>query len=364
MKLTIFTILSGLLMSFSGMGQITITSTNLPGAGENFIVSQAADLQVDYASTGADYQWDFSNLSYLNQVSREHNSMSGLPLLVNLTYGPFASTNYRATYYAPFTDLPINQFGNILPVQFGDVNQYTRKTTQRLTLVGYSASVSGQGVPIKSDTVETKYIFPLNYGDNYVSRGYTQLDLSAPPLNMLGINARWVQTRKRSTIVDGWGKITTPFGTFNALRLQHRIEETDSIEYDGLAFGLNIPTMYEYEWLSDEEKIPVMKIVTTEILGNETVISIEYRDIDHVGLELVETNDLLLYPNPVTDELVISWKEGKKSIRIFHINGTMVNSFSFEGAMHTISTSDLSAGMYYIAIDNGGEVITRSFVKK
>lgn len=363
MKLTIFT-LSCLLISFLGIGQITITSANLPGAGESFIVSQSIDFQIDYASTGADYQWNFSNLSYLNQTSREHNSMSGVPLFINLAYGPFASSNYRATYHAPFTDLPINQFGNILPVQFGDVNQYTRKTTQRLTLVGYSASVSGQGVPIKSDTIETKYIFPLNYGDNYVSRGYTQLDLSAPPLNMLGIDARWVQTRKRSTVVDGWGEITTPFGTFDVLRVQHKIEETDSIEYDGFSFGLDIPVMYEYEWLSDEEKIPVMKIVTTEILGNETIISIEYRDFDYVGLESLEATELLVYPNPVTDELAISWKEGQKSVRIYHINGTMVKDFSFEGAIHKINTSDLSSGMYYVVIDNGGEVITKSFVKK
>lgn len=358
MKLTIFTLLSGLI-SFSGIGQITITSADLPGAGETFIVSQVTDPQIDYASTGVDHQWDFSNLSYLTQTDRVHNSMSGLPLLINFAYGSFASTNYRATYNAPFTDLPINQFGNVLPIQLSDINQYTRKTNQRLTLVGYSASISGQGVPIKSDTIETKYVLPLNYGDNYVSRGYTQLDLTP-----FTINARWVQVRKRSTVVDGWGKITTPFGTFDALRVQHKIEETDSIEYDGISFGLNIPVMYEYEWLSKEEKIPVMKIVTTEILGNETVVSIEYRDFDHVGLDHLETAGLLVYPNPVGDELIISWKEGIKSVRIFHVNGSIVNDFSFEGAIHKINTSDLSSGMYYISIDNGGDRITKSFIKK
>lgn len=359
MKLTIFAVLSGLLISFSGTGQITITNTNLPGAGESFIVSQTTDFQIDYASTGADYQWDFSNLSYLTQTTREHHSMSGLPLLINLAYGLIASTNYKATYYAPFTDLPINQFGTMLPIQLTDVNQYTRKTAQRLTLVGYSASISGQGVPIKSDTIETKYILPLNYDDSYVSRGYTQLDLTP-----FSINARWVQSRKRSTVVDGWGKITTPLGTFDALRVKHRIEETDSIEYDGISFGLNIPVMYEYEWLSDEEKIPVLKIVTTEVLGNETVVSIEYRDVDHVGVESLEAVNLLVYPNPVDDELVISWKEGRKSVRIYHINGTMVKDFSFEGTIHKVNTTDLTPGMYYVAIDNGGEVTTKSFVKK
>jgi hypothetical protein len=367
MKTIYFTFLSVLLISLSGISQITITSANLPGAGENFIVSQAVDLQIDYASTGTDHQWDFSNLSYVNQTSRDHNSMSGppsLPLLVNLAYGSFTTTNYRATYYAPYTDLPIDQLGNILPIQFGDINQYTRKTQQRLTLIGYSASISGQGIPIKSDTIETKYVLPLNYGDNYVSRGYTKLDLSAPPLNTLGIDAKWVQTRKRTTVVDGWGEITTPFGTFDALRVKHKIEETDSVQYDTFSVGIDIPVMYEYEWLSDDEKIPVLKVVTTEVLGAEIVISVEYRDIDHVGLESLEATELMVYPNPVSDELVISWKEGKKSIRIFHIDGTIVKDLSFDGATHKINTSDLSSGMYYIAIDNGGDITTKSFIKK
>lgn len=360
MRLTILNLLF-VLTSFSyGIAQITITHTDLPESGDLLTVSQAVDIQADYQSTGPNHQWDFSHLSYLNQVSREHHSLSGVPFLINFTYGPFASSAYRASYYAPFTDLPLNQLGNFLPIQIGDVYQYTKNNNQRLTLVGYSASISGQGVPIKSDTIETKYIYPLEYGDDYVSSGYTKLDLTP-----FSFNAKWVQQRKRTSVVDGWGELITPYGTFEVLRVQHKIEERDSLEYDGTAFGLDIPVMYEYEWLAKEEKVPVLKITTTEILGNETIISIEYKDNNYTGLGNPKaSNQLLVYPNPASDELMILWETGVKSVQVYHVNGALVKDFSFEGVFHQMDISTLESGMYFISVEKEGEMSTTSFVKR
>ena len=67
--------------------------------------------------------------------------------------------------------------------------------------------IEGNEVPVKSDTIETRYKFPLQYGDAYSSRGYTHLDMN--PF----YNGIWVQYRQRSSLVDGWGSITTPRNT-------------------------------------------------------------------------------------------------------------------------------------------------------
>lgn len=347
------------LCAFQGKSQITLTADDFPVSGDVMTISRAVDLQADYVSTGPDYQWDFSHLSLLSQSPREHSSLSGVPLLINMAYGPFAVTAYRANYYMPFTDLPLNQFGNLLPVQIGDVYQYTKKTAQKLTLVGYSASISGQSVPIKSDTIETKYVFPLEYGDEYTSKGYTNLDMS------MFIPARWIQSRKRHTIVDGWGQLTTPYGSFEVLRVRHRIEETDSVEYNGMNFGLNIPVTYEYEWLAREEKIPVLKVVTTEVLGTETVISIEYKDQDILNTtSLSYTDQLMVYPNPASDALTISWKAGNTSVSVYAVDGQLVDRFAFEGTLHTINTSLFKPGMYFLSLNNGDETVNKSFIKK
>lgn len=359
MKLTLLSLLLMSVFPYMGHTQIVITDADFPVAGDALTVSRTADLTLDYSSTGPNHQWDFSSLTLLDQVTREHNSLSGVPFLINLSYGPTAVTAYRSSYYMPFSDLPLNQFGNLLPVQIEDVFQYTKKNAQKMTLVGYSASISGQSVPIKSDTIETKYIYPLEYEDEYISSGYTRLDMS------VFIPAEWIQQRKRSTVVDGWGQITTPFGTFDVLRVQHKIEETDSVKYNGMAFGLDIPVTYEYEWIANGEKTPILKVVTTEVMGNETVVSAEYKDHNFLNVETIQQAEgLKVYPNPVADELIISWANGMKEVSIYHLDGTLVKQESFEQAVHTFNTSELNSGMYFLSAQKDGEIVTTSFVKK
>jgi hypothetical protein len=358
MKLTIISTLAIVLNSLLGFSQITLDDTDFPNANESFAVSTAGISQVDFASTGPNHVWDFSNLSSNGQLPRDFNSLSGVSFMINFAYGPTAITAYRASYRAPYTDLPINQLGTFLPIELSDVFQYTKKNAQRLNLLGYSVSISGQSLPVKSDTIETKYYFPLDYGDEYTSKGYTKMDLSVV------INAQWIQSRKRHSVVDGWGTITTPYGTFDVLRMQHRIEEIDTIVYEGMAFGTPLPVMYEYEWLAADEKIPVLKITTSEVGGNETIVSVEYKDNPILGVENKEVSNVLkLYPNPVNESLSIAFKAGKNNVSIYSVEGALVDSFTFENAVHTFNASHLKSGMYLISIASDGEVTNSTFVK-
>lgn len=357
MKLTFLTFLFIACYSIV-MGQITLTQSDFPDAKDTLVSSQAISFQIDYASTGPNYTWDFSNLSFLSQIKRIYQPLAGTPLLVNMAYGPFAVTAYRSSYYAPYLDLPLAQIGQILPIEIGDVNQYTKKSTPRLSYVGYSLSISGQGVPMKSDTIETKYYFPLDYGADYTTKGYTYFDLS------MFIDAQWMQKRKRHTVVDGWGSITTPYGTFDVLRVQHRVEETDSIGYTGTVFGLDIPVTYEYEWIAKNEKTPILRITTTELMGNETVVSIEYKDYDFLNIESLATDKLIVYPNPATNELNLSWKLGRKNVKVYQLDGTLVCDFSFDEKVEKFNISDLASGMYFLSIECEGESSTTSFIKE
>src|SRR5690606_32965204 len=115
-----------------------------------------------------------------------------------------------------------------------------------------SASINGTGLPIKSDTIETRYKFLLNFGDVHYSRGYTKLDMN--PI----YDAVWLQYRQRNTEVDGWGSVTTPYGTFDVLRVKHTITERDSLRFE--IFGnqtwipIPVPQSNIYEWITNGEK--------------------------------------------------------------------------------------------------------------
>lgn len=334
--------------------QIVIDQSDFANAGEVIPVKRAVNFEGDFITTGPNHTWNYSDMVELNSTSYNHEAVTNLPLLLNFAYGAPAISRYRASYRMMFTDLPIDQLSGILPVEFTDIYQYTKKETSKLTLIGYSATISGQGLPIKSDSIETKYLFPLEYGDSYVSNGYTFLDLS------LIIDASWKQSRYRESSVDGWGTLNLPSGSYQVLRVKHRISETDSVSYQATNFGLQIPVRYEYEWIAKGKDLPVMKVTTSELAGTETVLYVEYIDFEALSINNQVHASLSIYPNPATEAVTIEGAAINSEIQILDLAGRKVLSTTVTSSNQHISTSLFKPGMYILQV--GGESLP--FIKK
>ena len=327
--------------------QITLTVSDFANSGDTVRISQAAGTGLDFASTGANYTWDFSALSATSQYLKEYNPIGFASLLVFGTYGPVAPTNYRASYFNPTNDLPLDQLSQFLPVTLSDLNQYTKRMTDSITSLGYSISVNGQGVPFKSDTIETRYKLPLHYNDYHYSRGYTFIDLN--PV----IDFKIKQYRQRTTNVDGWGTIITPKGTFQALRLRHDIAEIDSVYQTffgaGQWFGTPPIQRTEYEWFANGEKEWVLKATET----NGTVNLVEYQE-DYLGLDasLIEsTLDASIGPNPAHEALLIDSKSPLHLAQIFDGSGRLVLSTSLNNVLnYSLDLNTLHSGAYRIIL--------------
>lgn len=266
------------ILGFSGLlrSQIVLHSTDMPAVHDTLRISHAEpDQTLDFLSTGANYAWDFSGLQSTGQQLNTYKSLAGAPLLIQFIYGSFALPAYQTSYYQTATDLPVAELGSLLPVALEDINQFSRSTSDSLTLVGYSMVVSGQELPVKSDTIETKYRFPLHFEDSFSSRGYTQLDMN--PI----YNAKWRQHRLRQTIADGWGQLITPYGSFDVLRIHHKIFETDSfyVVLNNLGFWIPIavPEVNIYEWRAAGEGEPILQISTARLTDQEAITAISYR---------------------------------------------------------------------------------------
>lgn len=339
--------------------QITLTSADFADADDTVRISKATDNSIDYSTTGANYTWDFSYLTFDSQFRRDYAPATGLPLLINFVFGPLASNNYKATYFLPSTDLPIDQLGTLLPITISDIVQYSKKTNDSITSIGLSLQINGNGIPVKSDTIETRYAFPLNYGDDHYSRGYTRLDMN--PI----YDAIWIQYRQRYTEVDGWGSVSTPYGTFDALRLKHTITETDSIRM--VVFGnqvwipIPVPESHIYEWIANGEKDAVMRIATTLAGGNETVTSIEYKDFNLTA----DINELELafeiYPNPSADFIHVSNLSKNDSYYIVDAQGKIVQNGTVN---NKVDVSALSVGNYEFVVMSNNQIGKKSFIKQ
>ena len=341
--------------------QIVLTEVDFSDAGDTVRMSLATDPAIDFTTTGNNQAWDFTYLIADEQELIEYSDMTNASALVNIIYGFFAPPEYKASYFLPTSDLPLDQLGAILPIEISDVNQFSRKTADSITSVGYALSVEGNEVPFKSDTIETRYKFPINFGDTYSSRGYTNMDLNPISNNILR------QYRQRNVIVDGWGSIATAYGTFESLRLKHTISEIDSIQIDlfGGPFWIEIPLpdTYIYEWWTNSEKEPLLSITTSDVLGAETVTEIKFRQ-DYLGLDLGVTElelDIEVFPNPSTDEINISGLTNVSNFTIVDSKGAIVLSGSTEDK---IDLSSISQGTYQLILRSDNMIGVKTIIKK
>jgi len=345
-------------------GQITLNVSDFSDGGDAVWMSTTVDPTLDFSSTGPNSTWDYSTLVYQNQEYKEYFDMSGASILVNILFGTFASTDYQATNYTSSSAIPLDQISGVLPVSITDVFQLSKNSSDSITSVGFSLAVEGTEVPFKSDTIETRYKLPLNYGDSYSSRGYSNMDMN--PI----YNGIWRQYRQRYSTVDGWGTITTPYGTFDALRIDHLIQESDSIfmELFGapLWIPLPIPDRHEYEWWTNGEKEPVLRITTSVIVGNETVTNIEYRDNyqgSNAGLEELGA-EITLFPNPVTNELHVNGLDAEIVYMIVSANGNQVDGGQVNGNNGVVDVAQLTPGSYTFFTFFNNQVSSSTFIKK
>ena len=359
-------LISGLFVVSHLNSQITLTNTDFATGGDTVRMSQATDASIDYSSTGAGYSWDFSNLIPTNQIVKDFRSMSTAPVFVQFLFGPFAPSKYQASYYIESTALAIAQLTSFLPVSIDNLYGFSKRSADSLTSVGYSMDVSGNDVPFQSDTIETRYDFPLDFGNTHFSRGYTLIDFN--PI----LDAVWNQHRTRTTTVDGYGSITTPYGTFDALRIKHDITETDSIYYTFPFIGatwvpIPMPASHEYEWWTNGQKEPILRITTNEFGGNETITAIEYRDNFDAALAGIEEESLnfSIYPNPASNELVIDGTENVNSIQVIDVKGSVVYSKVInEENQLKVDVSSFAPGTYQIVFTTDTQTSLKTFVKK
>jgi len=352
-----------LFFPFLAAAQISVDVNDFADGGDTVRFSITTNPGIDFAATGANTSWDFSDLSAEGQELVEYKDVSLAGPLVSFTFGAFADETYQATNYTAATDIPLDAAGQFLPININEVNQFAKHSDSAIGLVGLAINVEGNDIPVPSDTIETKYVLPLNFGDAYNSRGYTYLNMN-PIFNLI-----WIQYRQRSSSVDGWGTITTPYGIFDCLRVKHEITETDSVLIDFAGTGnpiwieLPVPPSVEYEWIAKNELAPILSIRTTNAGGNETVTQIKYRDI-YLGLDAginENTLNLKVGPNPAQNTLLINGLNEDMPYQLLSLEGKVIQKGVVQNQMDSkIDVSELNTGIFLIHIGEG----TRKFTKR
>jgi hypothetical protein len=136
----------------------------------------------------------------------------------------------------------------------------------------------------------------------------------------------------------------------------------------GFPIWLPIPqTFVEYEWWTNGQKAPVLKVVTNAIFGNEVIRSVEYRDVNRyldaaVSEETVEMN---VFPNPTSDELKVQTGAIIETLRIFDQNGRLVmEEVNLQSPTAFMNIAALQSGSYVLVMTSTKGISHTTFVKK
>ncbi|MBI3501191.1 MAG: T9SS type A sorting domain-containing protein [Bacteroidetes bacterium] len=268
--------------------QITITNSDMPVLNDTIRVSLTNTIgAMSPDSTGANYTWNFSSLVPASQDVEQFISTlsSGYPIF------PFiASYGYKT-----------NKIDTTNRIDF------YKNGTSSYRQVGYGQKIGGFPVPVIYSPYDTIYRFPETFGkQDSCNSGY---GFPLPGIGYYG------QTQKRVNVCDGWGTLTTPYGTFQTLRVKSTLYKTDTLYIDTLHFGISfpLPTQIEYKWLGQAKKIPLLYILANDVFGFPVVTNVIYRDslrpVPQVAVQELGARSLefSVYPNPAHEVVFVSY---------------------------------------------------------
>ena len=254
---------------------------------------------------GANQTWNYAGLVAASQRVETFLPLSTVtatsPLYV-FAFGSVLSGPNRATVASPRA-LPVAA-GGVLPItntyEFFNLSAATA-TAQDFRSVGFGATLSGTTLPVtyasqaRQDVI---YRFPLSFASAAdSSNSFFSTPAAAATVGYLS------QRRKRVNRPDAWGTLTTPFGTFQTVRVVTRLQDHDSVSVGAVSQGFDLPITRQYKWLAKTHHVPLLTITTTLVANVETITGVEYRDIYRRIVRLA-TRDAALgaalaaYPNP------------------------------------------------------------------
>lgn len=353
-----------ILLSNQVIAQITIDANDFINGSDTVLVSAVSNYQnINYQTSGANSVWDFTNVIIDSQRVDTYGAVSSAGLLYQLTFNnQFLAPDYRASYFLPAGEglLPTG----ILPITIENPVIFEKISNAAFERVGLGLEIGGIGLPIQADPIDIVFKFPMNYQDSWTDTSGLFADLNP------AFDATFKRQQIRSLSVDGYGTISTAYGTFDCIRVKTDIIYNDSILFDLFGTGATwfpVPTAAEtqYRWIAKNQKIPVMTIDLSNGFGGTQITKVEFRDSKGVA-SIDGTNPLqsiTLFPNPAQDHLNISNLKGDEAITITNLTGQVLFNSNASSQQNTlVNCSDWAKGVYLVKITSEENSVTKKII--
>jgi hypothetical protein len=337
----------------SAQSPITLGNSNMPSNGDTLRYTNVDITSLgNYNQTGQNFQWNFSSVISTGEGVRSFKSALQTPyalfFLQTGEYGEKIADTLLATPIA------ITKYYNFYKKTTTPVNAFVAD--------GVGLTITGLPVPSYYSDKDELYKFPMTY-PKYDS---TSFKFKVNTGGLVPID--YMKSGYRVTVVDGWGKVTTPYGIENCLRLITTQYSTDTITVLGVPVAL--PNyVRSYQWLTLNSKIPYMEIIGNLVGSNFTITQARYRGYNKSGpptaiKQQQDISSLEMYPNPVKDKLWLNAKTNF-SFEIFDVNGKLVKvlTSSETDQISFVDVSDMQDGLYVLKASSGTQNLTFKFFK-
>lgn len=344
-----------LFIALQSQGQISVTQNDFADAGDTARMSVAVwNPLLDFGATGANYTWDFSSLQWQSQYVDEflnplYSGATYAFTFSNLSINPYRANIAKAADNA-LTTIPL------LSSIFTEGKNFYYKNSSLYRQRGLGMKVSGFPTPVPMAHPDTLYRLPLTFGNQ--DSAWSDYTVHIPQLGV------YAHRQHRVNEVDGWGTLTTPFGTFDVLRVRTEIRGSDSLYIDSLNFGFKVDNdiQREYKWFGKNQYEPLLQINTQAgIFGQfqtfELVTKIVYRDSVRflpTGILNTVKNDIQVrvFPNPNNGQFYVSVPENVTDayISLSDISGRKMLTQPVTSTIETLRLFDLPKGVYILSL--------------
>jgi len=334
--------------------QISIDVTDMSQIGD--VITRKADtltVLTGPGNSGANQTWNFTQLStyVIDEVTQVMNP-SEAPNGSNFPSANLAMTNDNINYL------------------------YFDQNANQMVTLGFAGDLLGNGTPIVAPFTSGLLVhnFPRTFGSNFSDNYIIDITLDGSAISPLVSQIRF----KRSALIldstDAWGQLTTPVATYNSLRAKRIEHAVDSIWIKAVfpptwtLFQVNLDTTISYQWFANQGKLAIAEL-TYDTLG----VPKKYTWFHSAPIgnltEMNTVNEFNLYPNPVSDELTLSFNDAlignTITTSIIDETGRIIDEkvAILSTKELNFNTSQLQNGYYFLKVILNNETFTKRFVK-
>ncbi len=280
-----------LILPLSSLGQITLTSNDLPQAGTTYpLVDMAPPILSDLEAAGPNAEWDYSDVVPLNDAPSTPQPMSSASATALFIFNNPFNSSYQSDFFLP-TELPDfgMDLGAIIPVD-GFSNFY-KTDGSAYTITGLALGAGIFDIPVPYTDRDELFPLPLEAGMTFQSTSAFALDVPE--------TFGYWSDATRDVVVDGWGTLILPDGPHDVLRVKTEITAYDSIYIP----QIGTPFAFErsqtvYQWYGLGHGFPLLEV--NSLFG----IPATARYLNLVppvnSVEEPVADAIVPYPNPVT----------------------------------------------------------------